>query len=85
MSSTAASPRSSMAAPAASDLNRRCSISPATRPALLRPGGVSIEDLEAAIGPIDVADDDNAAPRGPGMLASHYAPALPAAAGCDER
>jgi L-threonylcarbamoyladenylate synthase len=49
----------------------------AARPTLLRPGGVAIEDLEAAIGPIDIADDDNTAPRGPGMLSSHYAPSRP--------
>ena len=45
-------------------------------PVLLRPGGVPREDLEAAVGPLDQAGADGA-PRSPGMLASHYAPALP--------
>jgi L-threonylcarbamoyladenylate synthase len=49
-----------------------------TRPTLLRPGGVSLETLEAAIGSIGLATPRaGEAPRAPGMLASHYAPALP--------
>jgi L-threonylcarbamoyladenylate synthase len=47
------------------------------RPALLRPGGVTLEALTAMLGPIAVSDADSAAPRSPGQLASHYAPALP--------
>jgi L-threonylcarbamoyladenylate synthase len=47
------------------------------RPRLLRPGGVSLEELQAALGPIEIAGDDDAAPKGPGMLPSHYAPSLP--------
>jgi len=48
------------------------------RPTLLRPGGIPVETLEAAIGPIDRPPSDAAAaPRAPGMLESHYAPALP--------
>jgi L-threonylcarbamoyladenylate synthase len=48
------------------------------RPVLLRPGGIPVEALRAAIGPIDRPRPDDAdAPRAPGMLASHYAPALP--------
>lgn len=47
------------------------------RPALLRPGGVSAEDLEAAIGPLAVAAVEGDAPRSPGMLARHYAPGRP--------
>jgi L-threonylcarbamoyladenylate synthase len=47
------------------------------RPTLLRPGGVPVDEIEAAIGPIDRAGDSNGAPRGPGMLPSHYAPSLP--------
>jgi L-threonylcarbamoyladenylate synthase len=42
---------------------------------LLRPGGVSLEELTALFGPI--AGPDDAAPKSPGMLASHYAPSLP--------
>jgi L-threonylcarbamoyladenylate synthase len=47
------------------------------RPVLLRPGGTAVESLEAAIGSLDRAGDDAAAPPSPGMLASHYAPSLP--------
>jgi L-threonylcarbamoyladenylate synthase len=60
------------------------------RPALLRPGGVLTEAVEALLGPLDRAGAAGGeAPRGPGMLASHYAPALPlrlgaAAAEADE-
>ncbi|HWG05746.1 MAG TPA: L-threonylcarbamoyladenylate synthase, partial [Beijerinckiaceae bacterium] len=43
------------------------------RPALLRPGGVPREAIEARVGPLAGADT-NALPRAPGMLASHYAP-----------
>ena len=53
-------------------------------PVLLRPGAVSVEDLEAVLGcrvarPRDEADqtgaDANAPRTSPGQLASHYAPA----------
>jgi L-threonylcarbamoyladenylate synthase len=48
------------------------------RPVLLRPGGIPVEALAAAIGPIDRPRGSGAdAPRAPGMLESHYAPALP--------
>lgn len=47
------------------------------QPVLLRPGGVPAESLEAAIGRLASAMPPGAAPRSPGMLASHYAPALP--------
>ncbi len=52
---------------------------PADGPArLLRPGGVSRDALEAVIGPVMAAGDaDHALPRSPGLLPSHYAPALP--------
>jgi L-threonylcarbamoyladenylate synthase len=47
-------------------------------PALLRPGGVTVEELEALLGPITTPSPAEAAPlRSPGQLASHYAPALP--------
>jgi L-threonylcarbamoyladenylate synthase len=45
-------------------------------PALLRPGGITLEALEAVLGPI-AASSGAAALRSPGMLASHYAPSLP--------
>jgi L-threonylcarbamoyladenylate synthase len=48
------------------------------RPVLLRPGGVDLAALEALVGPVLRAEeDDEAAPRSPGQLRSHYAPALP--------
>lgn len=46
-------------------------------PVLLRPGGVSVEDLEAEIGPIQRGATPGAALASPGLLASHYAPGLP--------
>jgi len=48
----------------------------AERPALLRPGGVTREQLEAALGPLADAGDASA-PRSPGMTERHYAPARP--------
>jgi L-threonylcarbamoyladenylate synthase len=42
---------------------------------LLRPGGVPEEALSRAVGPLGSAEPGR--PRSPGMLASHYAPALP--------
>ena len=44
-------------------------------PRLLRPGGLTREDIEAEIGPLEQAVEG--APRAPGMLESHYAPGLP--------
>ena len=46
------------------------------KPALLRPGGTPAEEIEALIGPL-AGPASGAAPRSPGQLASHYAPALP--------
>jgi L-threonylcarbamoyladenylate synthase len=45
-------------------------------PTLLRPGGVSVEDLEACIGPIQRGTAE-ATLRSPGLMVSHYAPKLP--------
>jgi L-threonylcarbamoyladenylate synthase len=49
-------------------------------PVLLRPGGVALEAIEALIGPVQRGLPP-AGPgeglRSPGLLASHYAPALP--------
>jgi L-threonylcarbamoyladenylate synthase len=47
------------------------------QPVLLRPGGVSVEALEAEIGPVGRVDSETSAPSSPGMLLSHYAPSLP--------
>ncbi|HEX3864099.1 MAG TPA: L-threonylcarbamoyladenylate synthase [Stellaceae bacterium] len=46
-------------------------------PTLLRPGGISLEQLEAIFGGITHSATDNLAPRSPGQLSSHYAPTLP--------
>jgi len=46
-------------------------------PALLRPGGVATADIEAVIGPLLVAGKDDHAPKSPGMMSRHYAPAIP--------
>ena len=45
------------------------------RPALLRPGGVSREQLEAVVGPVDVVQGSAASP---GQGSRHYAPVTPA-------
>jgi L-threonylcarbamoyladenylate synthase len=48
------------------------------RPRLLRPGGVSRAALEAELGPLAPGPAGAGdAPRAPGQLASHYAPARP--------
>ncbi|MGE5506320.1 MAG: L-threonylcarbamoyladenylate synthase [Actinomycetota bacterium] len=48
------------------------------RPVLLRPGGVAVEAIEAALGTEVVRPHaDPTAPRSPGQLESHYAPGLP--------
>jgi len=44
------------------------------QPVLLRPGGVTLEAIEALIGPVLRGVAPGAAMRSPGMLASHYAP-----------
>ena len=50
-------------------------------PMLLRPGGVTQEELEAVIGPLDVITQttggDNQPQASPGLLARHYAPRTP--------
>ena len=47
----------------------------AAAPALLRPGGVTSEQLTALLGPIAALTKGSL--KSPGMLASHYAPSLP--------
>jgi L-threonylcarbamoyladenylate synthase len=44
-------------------------------PALLRPGGITLEQVTEVLGPISTRAFSM--PKAPGMLASHYAPALP--------
>jgi L-threonylcarbamoyladenylate synthase len=50
-------------------------------PRLLRPGGTTVEAIEAVVGDLDRGGSDGGADAGsallsPGLLASHYAPAL---------
>jgi len=46
-------------------------------PALLRPGGITLEQLTEIFGHIEPAAEIENAPRAPGHLPSHYAPGLP--------
>lgn len=48
--------------------------------AILRPGGIPREHIEAVIGPVTMAGPtaDDAAPKAPGMKYRHYAPQAPA-------
>ncbi|NGP44723.1 threonylcarbamoyl-AMP synthase [Bacillaceae bacterium SIJ1] len=48
-----------------------------SRPVILRPGGISQEDLEAVAGPVDIdpaVQNDTEPPRSPGLKYQHYAP-----------
>jgi L-threonylcarbamoyladenylate synthase len=47
------------------------------RPVLLRPGGVPVEELERAIGPLEKPVESGGLPQAPGSLPSHYAPRTP--------
>jgi L-threonylcarbamoyladenylate synthase len=48
------------------------------QPVLLRPGGATVEMIEQIVGPIARRPaEGRESPRSPGLLASHYAPALP--------
>lgn len=50
----------------------------ADTPTLLRPGGVTLEALRDLLGTVAIAGaNQSGGPRSPGMLSSHYAPALP--------
>lgn len=46
------------------------------QPVLLRPGSVTVDQLETVLGPVTLAEAGSHI-KAPGMLASHYAPALP--------
>ena len=46
-------------------------------PMILRPGAISADDLEPLVGPLATAEDQNAAPRSPGLLLRHYATRIP--------
>jgi L-threonylcarbamoyladenylate synthase len=46
------------------------------RPRLLRPGGVSLEEIESIIGKVEISPMKDS-PSAPGMLPKHYAPRTP--------
>lgn len=46
-------------------------------PALLRPGGIAREAIEAVTGPLATPESDPHAPRSPGQMTRHYAPSIP--------
>jgi L-threonylcarbamoyladenylate synthase len=46
-------------------------------PTLLRPGGVSLEDIQALVGPVRVNTSAAGKPLAPGQLENHYAPRTP--------
>jgi L-threonylcarbamoyladenylate synthase len=50
---------------------------PGGRPTLYRPGGVSLDDMAAVIGPIDQQTKTHSNPKAPGQLDRHYAPETP--------
>ena len=52
-------------------------------PVLLRPGGVSVEAIEAVIGPVARVVPSGEGVRSPGMLLAHYAPRLPVRLGAE--
>lgn len=44
---------------------------------MLRPGGVTVEAIEAVVGPVMLAASSQSDPRSPGMLPRHYSPHVP--------
>lgn len=46
-------------------------------PVILRKGGISVEAIEAIVGPVAVREHSSSHPEAPGMLKSHYAPRVP--------
>jgi L-threonylcarbamoyladenylate synthase len=46
------------------------------KPRLLRPGGVSLEEIESIIGKVEISPTEEK-PSAPGMLPKHYAPRTP--------
>ena len=47
------------------------------RPRLLRPGGVTLEEIESIIGSVEISSNEENKPSAPGMLPRHYAPRTP--------
>lgn len=49
----------------------------ANQPTVFRLGGLTIEQIEQVIGPVEVRTHSTSNPKAPGMLSSHYAPRKP--------
>ena len=47
------------------------------KPRLLRPGGVSLEEIESVIGKVEISPIKGDKPSAPGMSSRHYAPRTP--------
>jgi L-threonylcarbamoyladenylate synthase len=54
------------------------------KPRLLRPGGVSLEEIESIIGKVEISPIEDS-PVAPGMLTRHYAPRTPIVLDWDEK
>jgi L-threonylcarbamoyladenylate synthase len=54
------------------------------KPRLLRPGGVSLEEIESVIGEVEISPIKEDRPSAPGMLSRHYAPRTPIVLDWDE-
>jgi len=46
-------------------------------PVVYRLGGLSVEEIERVIGPVQLVLNQSSDPKAPGMLKSHYAPRIP--------
>lgn len=55
------------------------------KPRLLRPGGVSLEEIESIIGKVEISSIEEDRPSAPGMLPRHYAPRTPIVLDCNEK
>jgi len=55
------------------------------RPRSLRPGGVSLEEIESVIGKVEINPNELEKPSAPGMLPRHYAPRTPIVLDWDEK
>jgi len=57
---------------------------PNGKPTVYRKGGIAVEALESAAGPVEVRAHSSSNPQAPGMLKSHYAPRIPMVLGNPE-
>ena len=46
-------------------------------PRILRKGGITAEQIEAVVGEVEIVTHSSSNPAAPGMLKSHYSPAIP--------